>query len=407
MIRGVSTTGLRDVTFDEALAEVRAQALDLPAEPVALEDLMGRVLAEDVVARGDHPAFTNSAMDGYAVRAADAAGGGALRIVGESRAGAPYPGQVGAGEAVRISTGGELPEGADAILRVEDGTEEGEGHGAAVRATVPPEPGIFVRRRGEDVHAGQPLLLAGRVVGPHEVAAVAGAGHARVLCVRRARVAVVGSGDEVVPAGGELGPGQVYDANRPGVAAQAEAAGARVVARAVVPDDLRATIATIGGILDGRDAEAPDLLVTTGGVSVGRHDHLRPALEACGVAEVLYGVEIRPGHPLWLGRRGAQLVLGLPGNPVSAAVCFHVFGRPLLGRGDPWTRRMPMAERYVKPTPRTELIRCTEVDGALRPLPRQGSHAITSLAGATHLAAIEAERREVAAGEEVRAAPLV
>ena len=405
MIRPVSTAGLRDVTFDEALAVVRGQALDLPAEPVALEELAGRVLAEDVLARGDHPAFTNSAMDGYAMRAADAAGGGALRLVGESRAGAPYAGTVCAGEAVRISTGGELPEGADAILRVEDAAEEGEG--AAVRATVAPEPGTFVRRRGEDVRVGQPLMFTGQVVGPHEVAVVAGAGHARVLCVRRPRVAVVGSGDEVVPAGEELGPGQVYDANRPGVAAQAEAAGARVVARAVVPDDLRATIDAIGGILDGRDAEAPDLLVTTGGVSVGRHDHLRPALEACGVGEVLYGVEIRPGHPLWLGRRGAQLVLGLPGNPVSAAVCFHVFGRPLIGRGDPWRRRMPMAERYVKPTPRTELVRCVELEGALRPLPRQGSHAITSLAGATHLAAVDAERREVAAGEELRAAPLV
>jgi molybdopterin molybdotransferase len=217
---------------------------------------------------------------------------------------------------------------------------------------------------------------------------------------------VFGSGDEVVPAGEELGPGQVYDANRPGVTAQAEAAGAEIVGRAVVPDDLQATIEAVGGILDGLDAKAPDLLVTTGGVSVGRHDHLRPALEACGVGEVLYGVEIRPGHPLWLGRRGGQLVLGLPGNPVSAAVCFHAFGRPLLGRGEAWERRMPMAERYEKTTPRTELIRCVEVEGALRPLPRQGSHAITSLAGATHLAVIDAERRQVDAGDEVRAAPL-
>jgi molybdopterin molybdotransferase len=264
-----------------------------------------------------------------------------------------------------------------------------------------------VRHRGEDVRAGQVLLFAGQVVGAHEVAVVAAAGHPEVECARRPRVAVLGSGDEVVPAGEELGPGQVYDANRPGVAAQAEAAGAELVAGAVVPDDLQATIDTVGGILDGRDAKAPDLLVTSGGVSVGRHDHLRPALEACGVAEVLYGVEIRPGHPLWLGRRGGQLVLGLPGNPVSAAVCFHTFGRPLLGRGDSWERRMPMAEPYEKTTPRTELIRCVEVEGALRPLPRQGSHAITSLAGATHLAVIDAELRRVAAGDEVRAAPLV
>ena len=403
MIRVVPGGVLRDVTFDEALAAVRGLALRLPAEPVRLEELVGRALAEDVRARGDHPAFTNSAMDGYALRAADAAGGTALRLVGESRAGAPFGGTVGAGEAIRISTGAELPEGADAILRVEDAAEEGE----SVRPAAAPAPGTFVRHRGEDVHVGQVLLRAGEVVGPHEVAVVAGAGHARVACARRPRVAVLGSGDEVVPAGGELGPGQVYDANRPGVAAQAEAAGGRVVARAVVPDDRDATIATIAGLLDGDDGDAPDLLVTTGGVSVGRHDHLRPAFEACGVRELLYGVEIRPGHPLWLGRRGEQLVLGLPGNPVSAAVCFHAFGRPLLGRTDSWERRMPMAERYVKGTPRTELVRCAEADGALRPLPRQGSHAITSLAGASHLAVVEAARREVAAGELVRTTRLV
>ena len=391
------------MTFDEALAQVRGLALRLPAEPVPLAELAGRVLAEDVRARSDHPAFTNSAMDGYAVRAADAAAGEPLRLVGESRAGAPFGGTIGPGEAIRISTGAEVPAGADAILRKEDAAEEG----GAVRAAVAPPAGASIRRRGEDVHLGQVLLPAGRALGPHEVAVVAGAGHARVACARMPRVAVLGSGDEVVPPGAQLGPGQVYDANRPGVAAQAEAAGARVVARAIVPDDREATTATIAGLLDGAQSEAPDLLVTIGGVSVGRHDHLRPALDACGVREVLYGVEIRPGHPLWLGRRGEQVVLGLPGNPVSAAVCFHAFGRPLLGRGDSWERRLPMAERYVKETPRTELIRCVEANGALRPLPRQGSHAITSLAGATHLAVVEAARREVAAGEEVRTSRLV
>lgn len=400
MIGAVSRPSRRDVTFDEALAEVRGLALQLPAEPVALDELAGRILAEDVRARGDHPAFTNSAMDGYALRAADAADGAVLRLAGESRAGAPFAGVLGAGEAVRISTGAELPEGADAVLRKEDAAEEGTG----VRALIAPAAGVFVRRRGEDVHVGQALLRAGQVVGPHEVAVVAAAGHARVACARRPRVAVLGSGDEVVPAGGELGPGQVFDANRPGVAAQAEAAGAQVLSTGVVPDDREATVAALAGLLDGA---APDLLVTIGGVSVGRHDHLRPALEACGVRELLYGVQIRPGHPLWLGRRGEQLVLGLPGNPVSAAVCFHAFGRPLLGRGDSWERRMPMAARYVTQTARTELVRCVEEDGALRPLPRQGSHAVTSLAGATHLAVVDAARREVAAGEAVRTSRLV
>lgn len=373
------------------------------AEEVSLEAAMGRYLAAPALARVPAPPHTCSAMDGYAVRAADAAAGGPLRLVGESRAGAPFGGPLEPGEAIRISTGAELPEGADAVLPVEDAAEEGE----AVRALSAPSPGAFVRRRGEDVHTGQALLRAGAVVAPHEVAVVAGAGHARLACVRAPRVAVLGSGDEVVPPGSELGPGQVFDANRPGVAAQAAAAGARVVALGLVPDDREATVRRLAGLLDGRDGEPPDLLVTSGGVSVGRHDHLRPALEACGVREVLYGVEIRPGHPLWLGRRGEQLVLGLPGNPVSAAVCFHAFGRPLLGRPDSWERRMPMAVRYATGTPRTELVRCVEEAGALRPLPRQGSHALTSLAGATHLAVVEAGRREVAAGERVRACRLV
>jgi molybdopterin molybdotransferase len=339
-------------------------------------------------------------MDGYAVRAADAAGGAPQRLVGESRAGAPFAGVVGAGEAVRISTGAELPAGADAILRAED-AEEGDG---AVVATVPPAAGAFVRGVGEDVRRGQVLLEAGHAVAPHEVGVAAAAGHAEVACWRRPRLAIVGSGDEVVPAGGVLRSGQVFDSNRPGIAAQAEAAGAEVVSSTLVRDDREATIAALREALDAEPA--PDVLVTIGGVSVGPHDHLRPALEAVGAVEILFGVRIRPGSPLWLGRRGAQLVLGLPGNPVSAAVCFHAFGRPLLGRADSWDRLMPLAADYAKDTQRTELIRCREEDGALRPLPRQGSHAVTSLAGATHLAVVPAEAERVAAGERVRCCPL-
>jgi len=389
------------VTFDEALAEVRARALQPGVEEVALEALAGRVLAEDVRARVDHPAFTNSAMDGYALRAADAAAGARARLVGESRAGAPFEGALGPGEAVVISTGAQVPEGADAILRRED-AEESDGR---VSARVPPPPGTYVRRRGEDVGRGDVLLPAGSLVAPHEVAVVAAAGHPRVACVRRPRVAVLGSGDEVVEPGQELRPGQVYDANRPGVAAQARAAGAEVVASQLVPDERERTVAVLRELLDGDDA--PDLLVTIGGVSVGRHDHLRPGLEAAGVSEVLFGVEIRPGHPLWLGARGEQLVLGLPGNPVSAAVCFHAFGRPLLGRADSWERRLPLAVAHRRTTPRTELLRCRELEGTLQPLPRQGSHAVTSLAGATHLAVIPGDREELPAGEPVRCTPLV
>ena len=393
------------MTFDEALALMRDNAPVLRGEPVPLDELAGRVLAEDVRARVDHPTFTNASMDGFALRAADAAGLTALRVVGESRAGAPFAGRVAAGEAARVSTGAEIPAGADTVLRREDaGAVNGW-----VTPQVAPALGTAVRAVGEDVRRGHVLLASGHVVAPHEVAVVAAAGHAEALCRARPRVVIIGSGDEVVPAGWDLGPGQVYDANRPGIAAQARAAGARVIAAALVPDDLEATVAGLRQALQGFDGDpdsAPDLVVTIGGVSVGDHDHLRPALEAVGAREILYGVQIRPGHPLWLGRVNHRLVLGLPGNPVSAAVCFHAFGRPLLGRIDSWDRRLPMAGDYVKDTPRTELIRCREVAGALEPLPRQGSHAITSLAGATHLAVIPAERAGVGAGELVNCCPL-
>jgi len=387
------------LSFDEARAAMRARAVVPPAEPVALDALAGRVLAEHVRARTDHPAFTNSAMDGFAVRAADVAGGAPVRLVGESRAGFPFAGAIGPGEAVRISTGAEVPEGADAILRKEDADDRGD----AVAATVPPPAGMSVRRRGEDVREGQVLLAAGHRVAPHEVGVVAAAGHAAVSCMRRPRVVVVGSGDELVQPGGRPGPGQVFDSNRHGIAAQARAAGAEVVRLLLVPDDRAATEAALAGALDG---DRPDVLVTIGGVSVGRHDHLRPALEACGVAQVFFGAAIRPGHPLWLGERGDQRALGLPGNPVSSAVCFHAFGRELLGVAEDWDVRLPLAVAYVKDTPRTEIVRCSEADGALHPLARQGSHAITSLASATHLAVIPAESRETPAGTPLRTARL-
>ena len=378
---------------------MRARAVRPAAEDVSVGDAAGRRLAEDVCSLIDHPAFTNSAMDGYAVRAADTPG--ELRLVGESRAGAPWAGTLGAGEATGISTGAELPAGADAVLRRED-AEELDG---VVTTSERLQAGRDVRRAGEDLAAGATLMAAGAVVPAHAVAALAAAGHASVRCERRPRVAILGSGDELVAPGAPLGPGQVYDANRVGLAAQARAAGAEVVATDLVRYERAATIATLSRLLDGDGGPRPDLLVTIGGVSVGQHDHLRPALEAAGVREVLYGLRIRPGHPLWLGERGDQLVLGLPGNPVSAAVFFHLFGRPLLGRDEPWDRTAPLAEVYRKGTRRADFVRCRREGDALRPLPRQGSHAITSLAGAEALAWIPEEAEELPAGVHVRWAP--
>ncbi len=392
---------LRNVTFDEAREEMRSRAPLPEPETVPLHELTGRRLARDLRSRIDSPPFTNSAMDGFALRSAEAAGGRSLPIAGESRAGAPFGGAVPAGAAIRISTGAVIPDELDAILRVED-AQEADG---SVSARVRPPAGAFVRRRGEDVRRGDLLLPAAHRVSSHEIAAIAAMGLGEALCDRRLRVTVLGSGDEVVPHDRVLAPGQVYDANRPGITAQAVAAGAQVLTSAVIPDDRDATIAAIRAALDAEPA--PDLLITSGGVSLGPHDHLRPAFEAVGVKETLFGVQIRPGHPLWLGVRGGQVVIGLPGNPVSAAVCFHAFVRPLLSHDDDWTTPRPLGADYAKTTPRTELIRCTEIDGALHPMARQASHDMTSLAGATHLAVIPAEAQTLHRGDLVRCCRLV
>jgi molybdopterin molybdotransferase len=388
-------SALQDLGFEEALAVVRRHALALDAEQVPVERVAGRRLAADVRTPVDVPAFTNSAMDGYAVRAGDPPG--ELRLVGESAAGLPWGGRLAAGQAVRISTGASLPEGADAVVAVEEVAERDDT--ISVPCDVPA--GRHIRHRGEVLREGDVLLPAGAVVAPHEVGVIAASGLAAVACLRPARVALLSSGDELVPLGGTLRPGAVFDSNRYGLRAQAEAAGAQVVAWDTVRDDPAAVREAIDRLLGEDDASGPDLLITVGGVSVGPHDHLKPALAAGGVEEVFWRAKIKPGHPVWFGTRGRQRVLGLPGNPVSAAVCFHLFGRPLLGRDEAWDRRAPLAAPYRRRAGRDEFIRCRETGGGLVPLPNQDSHAISSLAGASVLAWLPAERTEFPAGEEL------
>jgi molybdopterin molybdotransferase len=384
------------LSFDQALLVARERAARLEAELVPIAHAAGRRLAEDIPARVDLPGFTGSAMDGYAVRAQDLPG--TVRIVGESAAGAAWGGQLARAEAVRISTGGPMPDGADAVVRLEDAREQ---DGAlSVDRTI--ATGRDVRERGEVIRRGQMLLAAGAIVASHAVGAIAAVGHAAVRCVRRPRVAILGSGNELVPAGAELPPFTVYDSNRPGVAAQACAAGALVVAQETVADDPAATRSAIERLLGGGGGEPPDLLVTVGGISRGRHDHLRAALAEAGVDEVFFGLAVAPCRPTWLGQRDDQLVLGLPGNPVSAAVALHMLGRPLLGDDDGWDRRAALAGPFRVRPGRAEIMLCREEGNALRPLPKQGSHVVTSLARATALALIEADRDQVGAGERVR-----
>ena len=349
------------------------------AEWVPLAGLRGRRLAAAVDARHDLPAADTSAMDGWALRAHEA--DRPLVVRGESAAGHAPVGALGPGEACRISTGGLLPAGADAVLRREDGRLS---DGRLV-AAAPVHPGLDVRPRADDLRLGQEVLPADALVAAHEVAVVAAAGHAGALCRRRIRLALATTGDELVAPGETRPPGSVIDSNLAGLAAQAEAAGATVAETGRIPDDRRATQDALEALL----SEEPEVLVTVGGISVGAHDHVGAALSEITDSWAFRGVDMRPGHPVGVALRGATVVLALPGNPAAAAVGFHVLGRALLGADDDWARTAPLREPAPRHPVATTFLRCTEDDDGLVPLPRQGAAQLSSLARADALAWID------------------
>ncbi|MGD9572951.1 MAG: molybdopterin molybdotransferase MoeA [Thermoleophilia bacterium] len=390
--RGCGAAG--PLSAEDALAAARALAPDPGAEEVALEHLAGRRLAESVVALSDLPPAATSAMDGWAVQAAGAAPGRLLRLVGESAAGHPATGGVGPGEACRISTGARLPAGADAVLRREDGHEAG----GFLIPFLPVPPAADVRPAGDDLRAGEALLHPGTLLAPHEVAVVAAAGLTGASCRRRARVAVLTTGDELVPPGAPVPARSTIDVILPALTAQVAAAGGAVTASARARDEREDTTAAIAGLLAGR----PDLLVTAGGVSAGTRDHVAAALEDLGTRWEARGVAMRPGHPVRLGRAGATAVLALPGNPAAAVVCFHLLGRALLGHED-WGARATLAEDVPRHPRATSFVRCAEGPEGLVPLGRQGSHQVTSLAGARVLAWIAPGDGAAPAGARVPA----
>jgi molybdopterin molybdotransferase len=387
------------ISIDEARRRVLAATRPLPAEDVPLADALGRVLAEDARAEGDLPPFDSSAMDGYAVVAGPAAD---LPVVGESRAGSPSQQPLHPGEAMRISTGAALPDGADAVVPVER-VELSDG-----RVRVPEtHPGDHIRRAGEDAKAGQAVIAAGTELDPAGVAVLAALGNASVRCGAVPRVAVLVTGDELVEPGKPLGPGQIRDSNAYALAAQAVRAGARVVNRRVVRDDRDATEAAFGAAL----GEA-DVVIGSGGVSVGPHDHVKPALAALGVEERFWGVKLKPGKPTWFGTApDGTLVFGLPGNPVSAMITFHLFARPALralAGANPTaaTRASAILDVAVPRSPaREQVIRCrleARDDGwHVVPTKEQGSHVLTSMLGASAYALVPQGEGEVAAGERV------
>ncbi|MBV8954637.1 MAG: molybdopterin molybdotransferase MoeA [Solirubrobacterales bacterium] len=393
------------ITIRDAQRTVLEATTRLDPEPVDIEHALDRVLATALTAAGDVPPFACSAMDGYAVIADGQQG--RLAIVGESRAGTPSEHTINAGETIRISTGAALPLGATAVVRQEDVSRNGE----TIELQVSPEPGANVRHPGEDMRAGTPVLAAGtQLEAPHLGAAVA-AGAGSVIVTRRPKVSVLCTGDELRAPGEALGPGEIHNSNAPMLAALAIHAGAAAGSPQRLPDDAAATEAGLAAAL-----EAADVLIVTGGVSVGPHDHVRPALSRLGVEQHFWGVSLQPGKPTWFGTHEETLVFGLPGNPVSAAVTFSLFVNPALATmlgteaPRPPAKQARLSTAVPRNPAREQAIRIrlerTTSEPAATPNGPQGSHILTSLLGADALALIAPGEGDVPVGTLVELAHL-
>ncbi len=307
----------------EALSAVLAGAEPLPEEMVPLDAAHRRVLARDVAALRTQPPQAMSAMDGYAVRSADAADVAArLKVIGEVAAGRPFDTSVGAGEAVRIFTGGVIPQGADAVIIQEDTVAEGGG----ITITEAARPGRHIRPAGVDFREGDVLLKGGIRLTDRDLSLAAGMNYPELAVRRRPKVAVLATGDELVMPGSTPGPGQIVYSNGYALRALARAEGAETVDLGIAADTVEATTE---GIRRARDSGA-DILITTGGASVGDHDLVKQSLEAEGVTMAFWRIAMRPGKPMMHGRLGAMRVIGLPGNPVSSYVCGFLFLVPLI-----------------------------------------------------------------------------
>jgi molybdopterin molybdotransferase len=392
------------ITIDRAVEHVLAETLPLPIETVTIDEALHRVLAADIRATGDVPPFPCSAMDGYALLAGPL--GRRLRIAGESRAGVPSGHALGDGEAIRVSTGAAIPQGAEAVIPQEDVDLE-DGNPDVIVTSQDSPAGAHVRGAGEDMRAGTTVLAAGRRLGPVQLGAAVAAGAGTVQVARRPRVAVLCTGDELRAPGEPLGPGEIHNSNAPMLTGLSLDAGAETGPAGRLPDDRQTTIDGIGAAID-----ACDVVIITGGVSVGPHDHVKPALSALQVRELFWSVALQPGKPTWFGVAGpGTLVFGLPGNPVSAVVTFSLFVAPALAA-------MQGAPAPAPPGPTavlgTELPRNPRREQAVRvslspgpggvtamPTGAQGSHILSSLLAADALAMIPMGEGVVAVGDEI------
>ncbi len=383
--------------ISEARRLVLSSTVPLEAQELDLDAALDRVLAEDVTSPVDVPPFASSAMDGFAVAPG---GSGVLPVVGESRAGHPFGQALPAAAAIRISTGAVVPEGTATVVPVERTSMAGDDVDVGE-----PEPGRNIRHAGEDIRAGQTVLRAGAELGPAELGVLAAVGRATATCARRPRVAVLATGDELAALGAPPADGQIWSSNPLTLGAQVARAGGEVVASETVPDSAEATRDRLGAA-----REMADVVLVSGGVSVGEHDHVKGAFAAVGFDQRFWGVALRPGKPTWFGTAGRVLAFGLPGNPVSAMVTFQLFARPALRAlqgADPAAARSTAAlTAAVKRNPRrAQALRVAleaRDDGwHATPTGPQGSHQLTSMVGADALALIEPGEGEVSAGDRV------
>jgi molybdopterin molybdotransferase len=396
------------ISVEEATARILAAFAPLPAETISIADALGRVLADGIVARTTQPPADVSAMDGYAVRAADiAAVPVTLTQIGKAPAGAAFDGTVGPGQCVRIFTGGPVPRGADTIVIQED--TQADGTCVTIKETA--ARGRHVRPAGLDFRAGDIGLKAGRTIGVRDVALAAAMNHPWLRVHRKPRVAILATGDEVVMPGEPIGPHQIVSSNGLALAAMVSADGGEPIQLGVAPDRTDALQALTAG------ARNADLLVTSGGVSVGEHDLARSALTASGLSVDFWRIAMRPGKPLMFGRIGDTPVLGLPGNPVSSLVCATIFLRPVLAKmlGHPHpelrTQKALLGRDLGANDHRQDYLRATLAPGpnggaVATPFDRQDSSMVSTLARADCLIVRAPLAAPARAGDAVEIVPL-
>jgi molybdopterin molybdotransferase len=393
------------IEYPEAERLVFESTPRLSTQETPLGEALGLALAQDLEATTDSPPFDNSAVDGYALRSADAAAGRVFGVVDEAPAGRPAKSRVGEGEAIKIFTGGVIPEGADAVVMVENTS----GWGEEFELKKIPSPGDNIRAAGEDTRRGDVILTAQTEVGAPEIALAATQGYGALPVYRRPKVVVLSTGTELVePGTRDLDPGEIFDSNSYAIVAAAREAGAEARRLYAASDDAATLRAAIGEAL-----ETADVVVTSGGVSVGEKDLVKSAMLDLGVDQIFWGVKFKPGKPLFYGTRGETRIFGLPGNPVSAMVCFDLFVRPalmgMMGRGDSRRPRVPVyfekgvVNKFGRLHAMRVSIKRTEKGWLAESVGAQGSGLVSSLTKADALALVGPASDGIPAGEPIEA----